>query len=337
MSRSSRSKVVVVEDTPEYQYVLTNFRIAHEKVEEQRRQLEEQEKQVAQLRARIERLEGGSGLQITAGSNSVDDYSIKSGASQLDKLINRWVSDIIQRPPISLSRIYQACLSDLGTRPAAFTGTPIQVQSLLRHVLADCIAEGFINCLIVTNSKEANIQLSRIHEHIFARDPTVAAVWRRQTFSAAVDTCSQEFSLSIFSEHLPQLTNLLGLPPTTTIESAFHFSRILHGAARSDDAFYRAFVPEVGGTMYPSQIELVKRCLRSENAQGDRVGCTVFPGLVKVGPDGAKVRFSSLLTEDWAEERIDSRQTCASYMRMRLVELTERLRIRKLATELSVG
>jgi hypothetical protein len=45
----------------------------------------------------------------------------------------------------------------------------MQVQCLLRHALAETISEGFINCLIVTNSKEANIQLSRIHEHIFAR------------------------------------------------------------------------------------------------------------------------------------------------------------------------
>lgn len=50
-----------------------------------------------------------------------------------------------------------------------FSATPMQVQCLLRHALAETISEGFINCLIVTNSKEANIQLTRIHEHIFAR------------------------------------------------------------------------------------------------------------------------------------------------------------------------
>ncbi len=38
------------------------------------------------------------------------------------------------------------------------------VQSLLRHAMAEAISEGFINCLIVTGSAEANIQLTRIHE-----------------------------------------------------------------------------------------------------------------------------------------------------------------------------
>lgn len=45
----------------------------------------------------------------------------------------------------------------------------MQVQSYLRHAMAETISEGIINCLIVTNSTEANIQLTRIHEHIFAR------------------------------------------------------------------------------------------------------------------------------------------------------------------------
>jgi hypothetical protein len=46
---------------------------------------------------------------------------------------------------------------------------PMMVQSLLRHAIAEAISEGFINCLIVTSVADANIQLSRIHEHIFAR------------------------------------------------------------------------------------------------------------------------------------------------------------------------
>lgn len=48
-------------------------------------------------------------------------------------------------------------------------GTSMQVQCLLRHAMSETISEGFINCLIVTNSPEANVQLTRIHEHIFAR------------------------------------------------------------------------------------------------------------------------------------------------------------------------
>lgn len=45
----------------------------------------------------------------------------------------------------------------------------MMVQSLLRHAMAEAISEGFINCLIVTSVADANIQLSRIHEHIFTR------------------------------------------------------------------------------------------------------------------------------------------------------------------------
>lgn len=47
--------------------------------------------------------------------------------------------------------------------------TAMQVQNLLRHAISQAISEGIVNCLIVTNSQEANIQLTRIHEHIFAR------------------------------------------------------------------------------------------------------------------------------------------------------------------------
>ena len=44
------------------------------------------------------------------------------------------------------------------------------VQSLLRHAMAEAISEGFINCLIVTGMADANVQLTRIHEHLFARE-----------------------------------------------------------------------------------------------------------------------------------------------------------------------
>ncbi|KAJ7238590.1 hypothetical protein B0H12DRAFT_1137320 [Mycena haematopus] len=299
--RTPRS-VIAVEDTEQYQYVLQNFRIAHEKVEEQRMQLEEQEQQVAQLRSRIALLEGGSGLQMPGG-NSVDDFSIKNEALQLDKLINRVASELIRQPPIPIHVIYEAALNDIvsGTEAAStFTGTPMEVQCLLRHAISEVVSEGFINCLIVTNSKEANIQLTRIHEQIFAREPTVAAVWRRQTFSAAVDTCTPEMAHSILTEHIPHLTQLLqDVLPSSVIDSAYHFSRMLHGTASSDDAFYRAFVPELGSTLLPRQIELVKRCLKNERGELDRVGCTMFPGLVKVGLDNVQtvVRRAQVICE----------------------------------------
>jgi hypothetical protein len=52
----------------------------------------------------------------------------------------------------------------------------MQLQSYLRHAMAETISEGIINCLIVTNSTEANIQLTRIHEHIFAREFLQSAI-----------------------------------------------------------------------------------------------------------------------------------------------------------------
>ncbi|KAK7032326.1 hypothetical protein VNI00_013285 [Paramarasmius palmivorus] len=197
----------------QYRYALTNFRIAHEKVEEQRAQLEEQERQVAQLRARIAQLEGTANTQdrVGKGGNTVDDFSIKNAASQLEKMINRWASDVVRAPPVPLAALCQAILADVASGPDVplYEATSMQVQALLRHAISEAISEGIVNCLIVTNSSEANVQLTRIHEHIFARDPTVACVWRRQTFSAAVETFSPEMSLSTLCEQVPELMSAL--------------------------------------------------------------------------------------------------------------------------------
>ncbi|TFK74122.1 hypothetical protein BDN72DRAFT_886508 [Pluteus cervinus] len=275
----------------QYRYALTNFRIAHEKVEQQRQQLEEQERQVAQLRARIALLEGSSEPQRHGKSgNTVDDFSIRNAAAQLDKLINRWSADIVRAPPTAMVDLCQAIIADVGNGMELGQAevSPMQLQCYLRHAMAETISEGIINCLIVTNSSEANVQLTRIHEHLFARDPTVACVWRRQTFSAAVETCTPDMSLGILFESVPELMKLLGgaLPQggnQSILESAYSFSRMLHGSSSGPgDAFYRAFVPELGSTLYPRQIELAKRCLRNERGEEDRVGATIFPGLVKV-------------------------------------------------------
>jgi len=120
----------------------------------------------------------------------------------------------------------------------------------------------------------------------------VAAVWRRQTFTAAVENVAPETTRSIFEEHLPSVAALLQEEPEDTLgtrkvlEDAYRFSRMLHGAPVSAgpaaDAFYRSFIPELGSTLYPRQVELAKRCRRSERGELDRVGATIFPGLVKV-------------------------------------------------------
>ncbi|KAH9998861.1 hypothetical protein BJV74DRAFT_883109 [Russula compacta] len=285
----------------QYRYALTNFAIAHQKVEEQRAQLEEQERQIARLQARIAVLEGSpSGVQPlsgprAAGGSSVDDFSIKNSASQLERTINRWATEVLRRAPAPAAALQDAALADLSGagESALFTGArPMMVQSLLRHAMAEAISEGFINCLIVTSSAEANVQLTRIHEHLFARDPTVAAVWRRQTFSAAVEDVSPEMIRMIFEEHVPSLAALLRdssedpLGTRAVLEDAYKFSRMLHGAPAvagpGADAFYRSFVPELARTLYPREVELAKRCRRSERSELDRVGATIFPGLVKV-------------------------------------------------------
>ncbi len=72
---------------------------------------------------------------------------------------------------------------------------------------------------------------------------------------------------------------------------------MLHGAPSSScgtpDAFYRAFVQDLGATLLPSQVELVKRCLKTERGEADRVGATVFPGLVKVTRGGQAANGSA--------------------------------------------
>ena len=140
-------------------------------------------------------------------------------------------------------------------------------------------------------------------------------------------------SLSILYEQVPELMRTLNgkIPASggvSILESAYAFSRMLHSSGSSStDAFYRAFVPELGSTLFPSQIELVKRCLRSERGEQDRVGATIFPGLVKVSrmtdtKAPVQVVISSLvhwfrymgLTDDL--DHIDCCQKSTGYMRM---------------------
>jgi len=95
----------------------------------------------------------------------------QNSASQLDKLINRWATEVVRVPPVPLQDLCRAILSDVvgGGAEASHQATSMQVQNYLRHAISEAISEGIINCLIVTNSQEANVQLTRIHEHLFAR------------------------------------------------------------------------------------------------------------------------------------------------------------------------
>ena len=113
----------------------------------------------------------------------------------------------------------------------------------------------------------------------------------------------------IVTEHMPALAPLISNSSstlTTILDSAYAFSRMLHGSKSTSggtiDAFYRAFVPELSAVLYPRQIELVKRCIKSEQGEACRVGASVFPGLVKVtrgGPEGQQmvVRRAQVICE----------------------------------------
>ena len=74
-------------------------------------------------------------------------------------------------PPATLDDLRMAALNDLNATDGDILdeSRPMLVQNLLRHAMAETVSEGIINCLIVTSSSEANYQLTRIHEHIFAR------------------------------------------------------------------------------------------------------------------------------------------------------------------------
>ena len=101
---------------------------------------------------------------------------MQNSASKLERLINGWAVDIVRTHRNQLNDIRQAAMSDIyeGYSPeeeemTRGDATAMQVQNLLRHAISQAISEGIVNCLIVTNSQEANVQLTRIHEHIFAR------------------------------------------------------------------------------------------------------------------------------------------------------------------------
>lgn len=105
----------------------------------------------------------------------------------------------------------------------------------------------------------------------------------------------------------PQLEDIL--------QQAWLFGRMLHASRPSSgssaNAFYRAFMPDLGSGLDPLQvsrvflvflldwsptsfslvclqIELVKRCLLSERGEYEVVGACLFPGLVKIGKDPQK-------------------------------------------------
>ena len=113
---------------------------------------------------------------------------MQNSASKLERLINGWAVDVVRTHRHQLNDVRQAAILDIydGYPPEEEetmigAATAMQVQNLLRHAISQAISEGIVNCLIVTNSQEANVQLTRIHEHIFARKSFYTWVRNRWT------------------------------------------------------------------------------------------------------------------------------------------------------------
>lgn len=101
-------------------------------------------------------------------------------------------------------------------------------------------------------------------------EPLVASVWRRQTFSAAVDSLSPSMSLSLFREHMPHVFPLINATHSnagaglsheleTVLDASYLYSRMLHksyspGGALEGSGFYRSFVCQVGSPLDPTQL-----------------------------------------------------------------------------------
>ena len=121
---------------------------------------------------------------------------------------------------------------------------------------------------------------------------TAAAVWRRHTFSVALEHPNPEMMRTIFEQKLPLLAALVPdsaedpLGTRDVLEVAFKFSCTLRGTGTGPDvdALYRSFVPKLGSALHLGLVELVKPCRRGERGEVDRVGATVFPGLFEVLP-----------------------------------------------------
>ncbi|GJN93735.1 hypothetical protein Rhopal_006792-T1 [Rhodotorula paludigena] len=315
----------------EYNRLLKNYKLAHLRIEEQRSAMLEQEKQNAALRKHIMLLEGGDSGGATVvgvhsagggGGSTVDDFTIKNSSSSLERRINRWAADTLashlrSAPPpppgtnpnalqhLALVPLAEALFQDVDNVEASpflvglsqmgfdYPGLGIVVQSLLRHVMSQLLCDGIVNKLLVTNSEDANQELTKLHEQLFHREPLVASVWRRQTFSAAVDALDPEMSLSLFREHMPHVFSLINPSPSllapeleAVLDASYLYSRMLHksyspGGALEGSGFYRSFVCQVGAPLDPTQLELIKKCYRTERGEPERVGACLFPGLVK--------------------------------------------------------
>jgi hypothetical protein len=100
---------------------------------------------------------------------------------------------------------------------------------------------------------------------VLVGEPLVASVWRRQTFSAAVDSLNPAMSLSLFNEHMQNVFSLINSGTTirpeleAVLDASYVYSRMLHksyspGGALEGSGFYRSFVCQVGSPLDPTQL-----------------------------------------------------------------------------------
>ena len=72
--------------------------------------------------------------------------------------------------PAALQEAVLADLTDVGESTALFTDVRrMTMHCLLQHALTHVISEGIINSLIVSNSAEGNLALTRVHERLLTR------------------------------------------------------------------------------------------------------------------------------------------------------------------------
>ena len=94
-------------------------------------------------------------------------------ASELERTINRWAVEVLHMTSAPTTALQEAVLTDLtdvGESTALFVDArPMVVQSLLQHAISEVISEGIINSLVVSNSSEANSELTHMHERLLAR------------------------------------------------------------------------------------------------------------------------------------------------------------------------
>ena len=80
------------------------------------------------------------------------------------------VLNIAPAPAAMLQEAVLMDITDEGETSALFSIVlSIKVQYLLRHALTCVISEGIINSLLVANSAEENVALTRVHERLLTR------------------------------------------------------------------------------------------------------------------------------------------------------------------------